>query len=76
MHFSTYLRNKLKEHNLSNAEFARIIDVNRSTITHYVNGIRKPTDNDCENMVKTIKYFSRSKSQQAKDLHFIFFGDV
>ncbi len=76
MHFDIYLRDNLKKNGLSKSEFARILDVNRSTITNYINGTRFPIDKEHENLKKTIKYFSKSKSKQAKDLHFIFFGDV
>jgi DNA-binding transcriptional regulator YiaG len=75
MYFNIYLQKKLEEHNLSNSEFARIIKVNRSSITHWINGTRTPIDNDAKNLKATVKFFARSKKQRQKDLHFIIFGE-
>jgi transcriptional regulator with XRE-family HTH domain len=51
--FSTYLERILEKYNLSGSEFARQIDVNRSTVSLYRSGARLPT---CEIITQIALY--------------------
>lgn len=73
MHFHTYLEIMLERHKKTRKEFYEhpSINVGRSSVSHWLAERRMPD----HNMLKAaVEYFTKSKTKQAKHLHYIYFG--